>query len=729
MIAMVTATLGAFWLLLGHRYSPESYNSYPITLDTVEFVWLGIALSVAVFTFVNLIRRREKWPDFVWPTMPVTIVSLVIIAKASVGSPLQCYDMVLYCAAFGWAVVSWTGKFSPALSGGIAAETRGVGLFAVAVWMCVALLGLYFIWQQVWYWNNLALGYPDCGSMASIIYNSVNNPRELLLSVNPDQPMFCDHFDPGVLVFMPLWLLWPDFKMIIVLQVVLIVGVTLPLYWIGQHVFQEKIAALLLVLAWLSHPSTSQFIYSASYGFHWGNVCVPLYFFALALWMRDCKSWAMLAVIWALLMKEEAAIVIGMFGLYLAIFERRRSLGVAITAFAFGYFLIVTTLVIPPAKLGYYDQMRFFADLGQNMWEILLSPLIKPRIFWGRLFEVRSWYFAAVLLAPLLFIPLKKPSILFVGSLTFVFDCMHPIMKSISYHYQSALLPVVFWSLAIALERKGVTERRAALTGVVTSGVMLSLFLGNTFWSKDTIPIHVSPGRLALVQRVGQEIKESDSVFATQRIAAHFIKQRYLYTDPHVPASIDYAFLDLQDLWRTVNLDWLRHLRDLQRQVEGIPGLHLVTAEDGLLLYSRRGPELDTRHLVERDALPKTVPSRHIELGYGVKTEGFTIAPIPSPNDRGSDIVRVTTYSTVVTHTNTDLAVRCAVQIDGGTQGPDSYVSPFKPLGQGIWPIARWETNKFYRDDFLIPLPKGLTTRITRVSFEAAPVKKEGQER
>jgi len=73
-----------------------------------------------------------------------------------------------------------------------------------------------------------------------------------------------------------------------------------------------------------------------------------------------------------------------MFGLYVAIFERRPRLGMAITAIAFGYFLLMTTLVIPSVKLGYYPQLRFFADLGHSKWEILLSPLTKPRLFWGK---------------------------------------------------------------------------------------------------------------------------------------------------------------------------------------------------------------------------------------------------------------------------------------------------------------------------------------------------------
>ena len=730
LIAITVATTAAFWLLLGYRYSPETYIAQPATKKVLDLVWCGLSLVTTVFYAVWLRRQRAMWRPILWSLLPLAAVSAFIMIRVAFGVSLRCYDMILFCTGFGWAIASRSKWAAGTPTQGTGHSIKSSGLFGAGVWMSVLLLGVFYFWQQVRYWNYLALGYADCGEHASLFYNTICNPHELFLSVNPTKPMFWDHFYPGLVVLTPLWLLWPSLKMIIALQIVCILGASLPLYWIGRQVFQEKAAALLVVVAWLMYPSTSQFIYNASYGFHFGNICLPLYFVALACWLSDRPRWALAMAIWAMLIKEEAAIVVGMFGLYLALFERRRAAGIALTVFAFGFFLLVTTLVIPPIKLGDYVQLRFFSDLGNTTWQILLSPITRPRIFWGRLFEARSFYFTLTLLAPLLFYPLRRPAILFVGSLTFMFDCLNPTLKSICYHYQAALLPVVFWALISSLQHTETRARRAVLLGVIASGAMLSIFFGNTFWSRDTLTINLWPGRLGLVSRFGEQINPHGSLFATQRVAAHFITQHHLYTDSPVPAEIDYAFLDLRDSWRGAagNLNWLQRLRGVQREVEANPQLHLVAAEDGLLLYSRQGVPLDPYKLVERDSLPDNAEMVNSNLGRGINLVGFTVSPLPHIASENLDRVRVTAFSTLTILTNIDLAMRCFINAGGDAEHREMYASDFQPLGQCIWPTSRWETKKLYADDFIIALPSGMAGRVSSVAFKAVALAPETAE-
>jgi uncharacterized membrane protein len=707
---MVAATLGGFWLLLGYRYSPENYSSCAITLDTVEFVWIGLALAAAVVTLVMLFPKCEKWPACVRSTIPLAVVSLVILAKSFLHAPLHCYDAILFCAAFGWRIVWLIDGNSRALSVNPGDETKHAKFAGLAVWMSVLLLGSYYVWQQIHYLNNLALGYVDCGDPARIMYNTFHNPRELFLRVNPDKPLFYDHFQPGILPFIPLWLLWPDIKVTILLQVLATVGCVIPIYWIGKEVLRDKAAALLLAAIWLVFPSTSLFVYCGSYGFRWGDICLPLYFLALACWIKERRAWALLFAVWAILIKEEAAIPIGTFGLYLAIFEKRWRLGPVLGLAAFAYFLLISSVILPAMGHRAYLAQGIFAELGAGRWDILLSPLMKPHIFWGKLLAPSTFYFGALLLAPLLFVPLKKPSVLFVGSMIFLFDCLHPMLKSICYWYQAALLPVVFWALVAALRTNGPARQRATLSGAVVTGVLLSLFFGNTCWSKDTVPPPLSPGRLHLVQRMGRQIDRGSSLFATQRVAAHFITQKYLYVDPPLPSFIDYVLLDLRDSWmETPDVSWLRGLCALQRQVAARPDLHLVDAEDGLLLYARHGVPLDPRTLVERDALPSDAMRTELNPAPGVKIVGFKVDPMPPPEGNTRlDLVRVTIFSAVTTLTNTDLAVRCILQSRTIGADTDSFVSMPQPLGQGIWPIARWLPGKVYTDNFLISVPAGM---------------------
>jgi hypothetical protein len=428
--------------------------------------------------------------------------------------------------------------------------------------------------------------------------------------------------------------------------------------------------------------------------------------------------------VWAILIKEEAAIVVGMFGVYLALFERRRVAGAVLAACAFGYFLLATSVLVPLISGHNYAMTSFFRDLGNSKPEILLSPLAKPAVFWGKLLEPASWYFAAVLLAPLLFLPLRKPSVLLIGSLTFVFCCMNHILKDICFHYQAGLLPVIFWAFICAIQQQREARQRfATLAGAAVSCAAVSLFLGAQPWSKISATVHLSPGRIERVERLRPEINPHGSLFATQRVAAHFVKQRYLYLDLPVPDSVDYALLDLRDSWRgsTDDLLWLERLRHIQHEVEANTNLHLTSADDGLLLYSRQEPPLDARSLVERDALPQTANRQRFELGGGISVVGFTMEPIESAASIQMDQVMVTGFFTVSAPTNIDVAVRCIADVNDLGK-VDSYASEFQPLGQCVWPVSKWETNKYYAESFIVPLPTGLARSLSSISFASMPL-------
>jgi uncharacterized membrane protein len=718
LIGIVALALAAFWVLLNQRYSPETFRPVPIGPDTVELSWIGGALVVAVFGLVALSRSPRVWSSRARQAIPLAAAAVLVSRKAWLGAPIRMYDMMLFAVACGWSTYLWLRARETATS------QAHVPALRVAVVTAVALLTAWQFWQQVVYLNNLALGYADCGENARLLFNTLTNPRELFLRVNPDKPLFYDHVDPGILPFVPLWLLWPDLKLTIALQLVAVFGAVVPLYWIGKRVFRDRTSPWLLVVAWMVLPSTSQFIYSASYGFRWGNMCLLFYFIALAFWIYDRPGWALAMAVWAILIKEEAAIVVGMFGVYLAVFERRRMAGITLAAVVISYFLVTTSILIPAISgQPSYPQARFFHQLGATNWQILMSPLLRPRVFWGKVLEPSSFYFAGALLGPLLFVPLRKPSVLVIGLPTFVFCCMNQILKSISFHYQAGLLPVIFWALVCAVQPWEERRRRNVLASAAACGVIFSIFLGAQPWSKDTLVIRQWPGRLALAQRMVGQLARRDTLVATQRLAAHYITQRYLYLDPSVPAHADDALLDLRDSWRMglANLDWLARLRDLQRQVEAIPGLHLAGAVDGLVFYSRHGTPLDAQQLVTRDRLPADATRVSVDLD-GVHIAGFTLARLPGGRRSPTDRLRITGFFDVASPTNLDLAARCIVYTGADPATAESYTSDFQPLGQGVWPVARWETNRFYAEDFLIDLPAGLAQDISTVSFAAVPL-------
>ena len=729
--AMAVVNIGAFWTLLGCGYYPELYRATPDFLGTLEIVWMLTCCAGTVVLLAWLRRHPNECRQFVLRGLVVTGASCTILAKQFLGIPPQCLDPILFCTACGWTIVLWLWcRETPDSErklllrlGSFNYQLKMVSLLAVAVVGAAIGLSAYYLAQQIHYFKVLELGYADCGDYARIMYNTLHNPRELFLRINPNRPLFYDHFQPGFLPFVSLWLLWPDLNVTSLLQVLAVVGCIVPIYWIGREQFRDKTAALLLAAIWLAYPSTSQFIYSDTYGFHCGNLCLPMYFLALAFWVKGRRGWALLFAIWAIFIKEEAAIPVGMFGLYLASFEKRYRMGLVIAGIAFAYFLVVTSVIVPSFNHSPYPAQAHFAHLGATKKEILFSWWMKPRVFWGNLLAPSTFYFAALLMGPLLFVPLKRPSVLFVGSLVFLFDCLQPTLKSICFWYQAALLPVVVWAFTVALQHTEGAKRRGVLQGALAAAVLLSLFFGNVFWSKTTLAaLPQSSDRLELVQRIGRDIDPHGSLFATQRAAPHFITQKYLYVDPPLPPGIDYVLLDMRHPWKLAGISWFRKLRDIQQQAESDSDLHLTEAKDGVILYSREGKSIDARSLVERDNLPPGVVLQYVDLGGGVFVVGYVAEVVPSAQPGQPDRISVTTFSSVQAPVERDLAVRCVLRVKiGGTYVRD-VGSDFQLLGQCIWPIPRWVPGKFYVDNFMVDFPPALVGRDYFVKFDVLPL-------
>jgi len=725
LIAVLGIALGAFWLSLGYYYSPENYLTAPTELGTAALAWFTIALVVVVGVVVSVSRDPTRCRCTLRASVPLGFAGVIIVGKALVGMPLQFLDALLLSLACGLSVAFGTQRWKY-----LARENSR--LLAIIVWGGVAAMGAYFVWQQIGYLNNLALGYHDCAEEARLMFNTINHPRELFLACNPDHPMFADHFKPGVLPFVVFWLLMPRVELTILFQVAATIGVAVPLYWIARERWNDKMAALLLVTVWLAYPSMSQLIYNASYGFSWGRLCLPLYFLALSLWLRGRNGWALAAILWAMLIKEEAAVFLGMFGLYLAIFQRRRRLGLALAIGGFVYFWLATTVIIPLFNGGKYKMLAYFAGLGEGQQQILLSPLTQPKQFWGRLLEVPSFYLLGCLLVPLLLLPFRKPTILFIASIPFLFICLwnNPNVKSICFWYQAGLLPVLFWALIEAL-RDGTTEaakinRRARVLGAVVAGTTLSIYCGNTFWSKDGVVTQLAPGRLAVVQRLGAHIDPNGTLVATERVAAQFVTQRYLYIMPALPPQTDYVLVDFRDNWRTpVDTGRLRELRAFQRQVETRPALNLLAVEDGLLLYGRNGDRVDIPKLLERSSLPADAVNEMLSLGQGVFFSGYTVTVLPPSAGGQGQRLRVTTFGTVAQPVGVDLAVRAVLTFEIGPS-IEIIASPLQPLGQCVWPTDRWEPGKFYVDEFTIDVPAGLSGQSYTVGFAVERLDAEG---
>lgn len=723
----------AFLSLLRLRFSPKNYMSTDASLGTTEFAWLGVALVCAVAAAVLLWGRSEFCRAAVCGSVPLCVIALVVARNGMTGRGNSYVELLFFGTACGWAVPlgvrAWRRGFQAhggdCCGAALDVDPEGTAcpgrqprrVWGILGWSVLLAYGVYFYCQQIGYLNNLALGFADCGQMARLMHNTLHNSPEYFLRDYADKPMFFDHFQPGVLPFIPLWWLWPSMGLVIAFQVVAVLGVTVPLYVIGRVLLKDRVSSCLLAAAWLAYPSTSQLVYNGSYGFRWGSFCLLLYFISLACWLRRRPGWALAAAIWAILIKEEAAVVVGMFGVYLAVFGGRRRAGFLLAVCSFAYFLVVSSVLIPALYGGTYIVQGYFSGLGDTKIDILLSPFRRPGVFWGRLLSFHSLLFGSTLLAPLLFVPLRRPRVLTAGALTFVFVCLWDkiLAKSICFQYQAGVLPAVFLALAYSL---GPGHRwrpfggpRGVLAGVVLSGTVFSIFVGNTFWSKANAAIQQFPGRLALVRDMKARIDPEAELVVTQRAGSHFLTQKMLHiAGARVPPGIDYALLDMRERWQPPlsAQGEVRALRAFQRRVELCPELLLVAASDGMLLYATRGTPLDARDSVEVGVPPPGLTPLDADIGHGVRIVGLRLSCEHAPRPGKIEWATVQVCCRADREPDADLALALVLQFNGGTAHEESFTSAIQPLGQAVWPTSRWEPGPYYVDEFRVPLPGGV---------------------
>lgn len=358
---------------------------------------------------------------------------------------------------------SWLEPLGFALISGLAmavlaadAADRGdirpaVGLAAVGLLTVAA--GAWWYWQGCQAYGGYLLGYHDFGHFARRVVNTWEG-RGFLLET-PGLPAFWDHFNPGLALLAPLWGLWPDARLFILLQAVCLAAPA-PLVWgIARAWGARPLAAAAWAVAYLAFPSVGQLNLNYTYGWHPVSVALPLVFLAVWLMMprrsslglrpdpvggdwqptadalvgtesqptRTRSAWRMLAAGLALVLacsfEETILVAMACLAASLALqawwVGRRTAAGadagapeflLARQLPAWGWLILWAVLtasfvvVFKLAAFAHFQTARF-ANLGDSALEIAAAPLLRPAEFWGQVLRPASGYFLLGLTVPL----------------------------------------------------------------------------------------------------------------------------------------------------------------------------------------------------------------------------------------------------------------------------------------------------------------------------------------
>jgi uncharacterized membrane protein len=436
----------------------------------------------------------------------------------------------------------------------------------------------------------------DLGNMTQAVWATAHGHPLAVTNLQGEQvSRLGSHVDPILVLFAPLWWLWPSPSMLLAAQAVAVALGALPVFWLARKHLGSERAALGFALAYLLYPAADWLTLS---DFHPVALACPLLLYAF--WYLDEDRLVPFAVFAALgaVTKEEIPLVIAGMGIWYALSRRRLREGTAIAAVGICLTAVSVGVVMPHfnagASSGFYGR---YGALGGSPGEIVETVFTHPGRLLTTAFDGEGVRYLIDLFLPLALLFAAAPLALVAAlpELTLNLLSATHTQTSIHHHYTAGLIPplVVASVLGAARLAGGRKERGIALAAVAVAFALLANYrLGPIpLWrdlpgggSYEAYAAHVSTHD-RIVERALDRIPGDAVVSATNSLGSHLSARRRFLSFPYVQDADWIAADETQpgyaDRWDPFAT--ARGLARLRRDAQW----RLVFSEDGVLVFKR----------------------------------------------------------------------------------------------------------------------------------------------
>ncbi len=252
---------------------------------------------------------------------------------------------------------------------------RSEGRIALAAAVLAAILFGALALVRHWTFHSTA---SDLAVFDQVLWNTIHGRfMESTLSLARCDPhsFFGDHFSPALLLLLPPYAVFPHPETLIVVQTIALVLGVWPIYQFARRFLPTSGQRLVWVAAYLLSAPLS---FIALYDFHEITLAVAPLGFAMYFLATRRTGPMILALVVALLAKEEVALIGVGFGAALALQGRWRASAV-VTIGSIVAFVVTLKIVIPAFAAGApYQYLGRYASLGRDEGEIARTLLLDP---------------------------------------------------------------------------------------------------------------------------------------------------------------------------------------------------------------------------------------------------------------------------------------------------------------------------------------------------------------
>ena len=279
----------------------------------------------------------------------------------------------------------------------------------------------------------------DLGIFAQAVWNTLHGDF-LFSSIKENINLMGDHVSPILLGTAPFYAMWPDPRMLVLLQALAAASSFFPLALIARDKLKDRSLVLIFLLMYFFFQPMRAALHE---DFHPEVLAEPFLWWAFFFLDRKQIKWFVLSLLIAVTGKENYLGIAFMLGFYAFVWKRLKFLGVLVMLGSAALLIWETKWLVPHLIGGAY----FY---GAN-YSVMLSDPVHGVLL--RILNPESLEYALKVFAPFLFLP-------FFHWATLVLICpvlfqnilsVNGCMRSFNYHYLTGMTPFLFISTIYSL--------------------------------------------------------------------------------------------------------------------------------------------------------------------------------------------------------------------------------------------------------------------------------------
>ena len=409
----------------------------------------------------------------------------------------------------------------------------------------------------------------DLGQFDQAIWSGLHGELFLnTITLNKQVNWIGLHFQPILILFVPLYVIIPSVIWLIITQAVALSFTALPIFFLASRVSASEKTGLLWALAYLANPFL---LSAAAWDFHLVSLSVP--FIAISMLSIETKNirTLLLSSLVILSCKEHLGVMVIGFGLLLWIKNRDWKPAVSLIFIGVAHSILVLSIIMPALSptgehLMFeegFGHLTRYGWLGNSLKEVFQTVLFHPiYVIKIVMLGMGGAKYLLVLLIIFLGFPLAAPEYLLPGLADMMANMMsaNPMPRSLFAYHSISLIPVLTVAAVYGSERISRWSKKFSVKELAGFAVITSFILGyyfaplplpgaRNFWK----PVRFLNLPDPIVHSIRDTIGEKASVSAQNNVGSHFSQRKEIYRFPNKVGEVDAIVLRLESPTNNIN--------------------------------------------------------------------------------------------------------------------------------------------------------------------------------